>query len=124
MSLKTMAVALGGLTLMASLGGAAPAPMPAVAPAAVAAAAVAAQQYYPSYPGVYCYPGGYCWPIIYAHDVYSDAEHTNWIGGGTDTCTESMGMVFRNEPWLPAGYEVKTPLYLCAPGGPYMIPDS
>lgn len=113
MTMKLMGAAVTGLILLGSLGGAAPAP---AAPAAV-------QQYYPGYPGVYCYSGGECWPIIYQHDVYSDAEHTNWIGGGSDSCTESMGMVWRNEPWLPAGYDVKTPLYLCAPGGPYMIPD-
>lgn len=111
MSVKVIGAALAGLTMFASLGGAAPAP-----------AASAAQQYYPGYPGVYC-SGQTCWPIIYQHDVYSDAEQTNWIGGGTDTCVESMGMVWRNEPQLPAGYDVKTPLYLCAPGGPYLIPD-
>lgn len=115
MSLKLIGSAFVGLTLLASLGGAAPAPAPA--------ASTAVQQYYPGYPGIYCYFAGGCWPIIYQHDVYSDAEHTNWIGGGTDTCSETMGMVFRNEPSLPAGYDVKTPLYLCAPGGPYLIPE-
>jgi hypothetical protein len=110
MSMKLMGAAFAGLTMIASLGGAAPAP-----------AASAAQQYGPYYPGVYC-SGQTCWPIIYQHDVYTDESMTTWIGGGTDTCSESMGMVFRNEPWLPTGYEVKTPLYLCAPGGPYEIP--
>lgn len=111
MSIKLMGAAFAGLMMMGTLGGAAPAPMPA------------AQQYHPYYPGVYCYPNnGPCWPIVYHHDVYSDESQTTWLGGGTDTCTESGGMVWRNEPWLPAGYDVKTPQYLCAPGGPYEIP--
>jgi hypothetical protein len=109
MSVNLFGVAFAGLTMLVSLGGATVAP-----PAAT-------QQYNEHYPGVYCGSIG-CWPIVYQHDVYSDAELTNWIGGGYDTCTQSMGMVFRNEPNLPAGYDVKTPLYLCAPGGPYEIP--
>lgn len=113
MLVKLTGAAFAGLMVMGTLGGAAPAP----------SAATAMQQYHEHYPGVYCYPNGYCWPIIYQHDVYSDDTMTNWIGGGTDTCSESGGLVFRNEPWLPSGYEVKTPLYLCAPGGPYEIPS-
>lgn len=112
MSVKMIGIAAASLTMLASLGGAAPAP-----------ATSTAQQYNPYYPGVYCYPMGDCWPIIFQHDVYTDETQTTWIGGGTDTCTETMGMVSRLEPSLPAGYDVKTPLYLCAPGGPYLIPD-
>ncbi|RZJ32022.1 MAG: hypothetical protein EON85_02470 [Brevundimonas sp.] len=112
MSIKLTATAFAGLIMMGTLGGAAPAP-------------TAAQQYHPYYPGVYCYPNnGPCWPIIYQHDVYSDESQTTWLGGGTDTCSESGGMVWRNEPSLPTGHDVKTPLYLCAPGGPYEVPSS
>lgn len=111
MSIKMLGAAVAGLTLSMSLGAAAPAPAPAV------------QQYYPG-PGVYCFGGhDQCFPIAYSYEVYSDAEHTNLIGSGSDSCVQSGQMIFVTSPWLPAGYEVKTPMYVCSGMGPYLPGD-
>jgi len=111
MSIKMLGAALAGLTLSMSLGAAAPAP------------AAAVQQYYPG-PGIYCFSGhSDCFPIAYSYEVYSDAEHTNLIGSGSDSCVQSGSMIFVTSPWLPAGYEVKTPMYVCSGFGPYLPPE-
>ena len=111
MSIKMLGAALAGLTLSMSLGAAAPAP------------AASVQQYYPG-PGIYCFSGhSDCFPIAYSYEVYSDAEHTNLIGSGSDSCVQSGQMIFVTSPWLPAGYEVKTPMYVCSGFGPYLPPE-
>ena len=109
-----LAATAAGLVMAASLGAAAPAP--------TAAAAASVQQYYPG-PGVYCFGPNQCFPIAYSYEVYSDAEHTNLIGSGSDSCVQSGQMIFVTSPWLPAGYEVKTPMYVCSGFGPYLPPE-
>ena len=111
MSIKILATALAGLGLSMSLGAAAPAPM-----------AAAAQQYYPG-PGIYCFGFDQCYPIAYSYEVYSDAEHTNLIGSGYDSCVASGSQIYVTSPWLPSGYEVKTPMYVCSGFGPYLPPE-
>jgi hypothetical protein len=32
-------------------------------------------------------------------------------------------MIFVTSPWLPSGYEVKTPMYVCSGMGPYLPSD-
>lgn len=108
MSLKVMSVALAGLTMSMMVGAAAPMPM--------------MQQYYPG-EGIYCFGYDQCFPIAYQRDVYSDAAHTNWIGGGSDSCVQSGSMIYVTTPQLPAGYEVKTPMYVCSGMGPYLPPE-
>ncbi len=107
MSMKTLAVTVAGLTMTAALGAAAPAP-----------AAPAVQQYYPG-PGVYCFGPSECYPIADSYAVYSDASHTNYIGGGEDTCVQSGSQIYVSSPNLPAGYVVKTPIYVCTDMGPF-----
>lgn len=108
MSLMMTGVALAGLTMSVSLGAAAP--MPAV------------QQYYPG-PGVYCFGPNQCYPIAYQRDVYSDAELTNLIGSGSDSCVQSGSMIYTSTPQLPSGYEVATQIYVCTEMGPYLPPE-
>ena len=110
MSMKTVAATVAGLIMTASLGAAAPAAAPAV------------QQYYPG-PGIYCITSQECWPIAYSYEVYSDAGHTNYIGGGSDQCIQSGQQIYVSSPNLPSGYEVKTPMYVCTPMGPYVPGD-
>jgi hypothetical protein len=110
MSIKMLGAAVAGLTLSMSLGAAAPAP------------AAAMQQYYPG-PGIYCFGYDQCFPIAYSYEVYSDAEHTNLIGSGYHSCVQSGQMIFVTSPWLPSGYEVKTPMYVCSGMGPYLPSD-
>jgi len=105
-----LAATAAGLIMAASLGAAAPPP--------AAAAAASVQQYYPG-PGVYCFGPNQCFPIAYSYEVYSDAEHTNYIGGGYDTCVQSGSMIYVSSPNLPSGYEVKTPMYVCTEMGPF-----
>ena len=107
MSMKILAATFAGLTMTASLGAAAPAPTAPVV-----------QQYYPG-PGVYCFGPNDCFPIAYQHEVYSDSAHTNYIGGGYDSCVQSGSQIYVSSPNLPTGYDVKTPMYVCTDMGPY-----
>lgn len=118
MTMRVFAAVSAGLMLAASLGAAAPAPAAPVVPlASTMAAAVMFQQYYPG-PGIYCFTGSTgCYPVGYHHDVYSDAELTNLIGSGDDTCSSYGEYVYVNTPSLPSGYEVKTPIWVCTPDG-------
>lgn len=102
---------LAGLTMAVSLGGAA------------ATTTTATQQYYAG-PGIYCFGPNSCYPIAFQREVYSDAELTNLIGSGYDSCVGGHGdMVWITTPQLPTGYEVATPMYVCTPGGPYLPMD-
>jgi hypothetical protein len=87
------------------------APMPAPMPAT--SAVVQSEDYY-------CFGYDSCWPIAFHHEVYSDAEMTNLIGSGYDTCN---GGPHVTSPWLPSGYTVKTRMFVCAGSGPYLPPD-
>lgn len=84
------------------------------APMPVASAATQSSEDY------YCTGYDSCWPIAFQHEIYSDAEMTNLIGSGYDSCN---GGPHVTSPWLPAGYEVKTRMYVCAGNGPYLPPD-
>lgn len=81
--------------------------------AATSAAAQSSEEYY-------CIGYGNCWPIAFYHEVYSDPEMTNLIGSGYDTCNGGPNV---SSPWLPAGYAVKTRMFVCAGSGPYLPPD-
>lgn len=108
MSIKVLGVAMAALTMNILTAGAAPAPPP---PAAMQ-----------SGDGYYCEGGRFdnCWPIAYSYEVYSDESMTALIGSGFDSCN---GGPFVTSPWLPAGYVVKTPMFVCAGMGPYLPPD-
>lgn len=108
MSLKVLGVAVAGLMTWTMVGAAAPMPM--------------LQQYYPG-EGIYCMGRDACYPIAYQRDVYSDPALTNLIGSGSDGCTQSGSMVWITTPQLPTGYEVKTPMWVCTPTGPYEPSD-
>ena len=108
MDTRLFGAILASPLLMVTLGASAPAP--------------AAQQYYPG-PGVYCLGPNSCYPIAYSHEVYSDAEHTNLIGSGSDSCVQSGSQIYVTSPWLPSGYQVSTQMYVCADGGPYLPGD-
>lgn len=127
MKMRMLGAVSAGLMMAASLGAAAPAPaatVPALPMAtSLAAAAVAFQQYYPG-PGVYCTTPNDCAPIAYSYEVYSDAELTNLIATGQDSCVGGIGgNVYVTSPQLPSGYEVKTPMYVCSGMGPYLPPE-
>ena len=109
MDTRIFGVILAGPVLAVSLGASAP--------------AIAPQQYYPG-PGVYCMSFGQdCFPIAYSHEVFSDPEHTQLIGSGVDHCWQSGSLYYVSSPWLPSGYQVSTPMYVCAEGGPYLPGD-
>lgn len=108
MSMKMMGVAMASLTISTMVGAAAP--MPTL------------QQYYPG-EGIYCMGHSACYPIAYQRDVYSDDSMTTLIGSGSDGCTQSGNMVWITTPQLPTGYEVKTPMWVCTPMGPYLPMD-
>ncbi|MGO4411016.1 MULTISPECIES: hypothetical protein [unclassified Brevundimonas] len=108
MSLKVMGIALAGLTMSTMVGAAAPMPM--------------VQQYVPG-EGIYCMGRDGCYPIAYQRDVYSDAALTNLIASASDGCTQSGDWVWITTPQLPTGYEVKTPMWVCSPMGPYLPHD-
>lgn len=68
----------------------------------------------------YCFGYNDCWPIAFYHEIYSDAEMTELIDTGYDSCN---GGPFVTSPSLLTGYEVKTRMYVCAGNGPYLPPD-
>ena len=81
--------------------------------AATSAAAQSSEDYY-------CTGYSNCWPIAFSHEVYSDAELTNLIGSGNDSCN---GGPHVTSPQLPTGYDVKTRMYVCGNYGPFMPED-
>lgn len=106
MSIKVLGVAVAALAMNVMTTG------------AVSAPPAAAMQ---SGEGYYCEGGRHdeCWPIAYSYEVYSDESMTTLIGSGSDSCN---GGPFVTSPWLPAGYVVKTPMFVCAGIGPYLPP--
>jgi hypothetical protein len=106
MSVKALGVAMAAFTMNVMAAGAAP------APPAVAAAQSGEDQY--------CLGFDNCWPIAYSYEVYSDSSMTILIHAASDSCN---GGPFVTSPWLPAGYVVKTRMYVCAGFGPYLPPD-
>ncbi|HYC98020.1 hypothetical protein [Brevundimonas sp.] len=104
--MKRQILVLSVASALVMTAGAAPAP----------AASVALQ----SSEDFYCTDHNTCWPIAFYHEIYSDEAMTNLIGSGSDSCN---GGPFVTSPWLPAGYEVKTRMYVCAGNGPYLPPD-
>jgi hypothetical protein len=70
----------------------------------------------------YCDWSG-CYAIAYSYIWYSDAEKTQPLGHGWDTCVQSGSTVYAAHPYIPTPYYDETPMYVCAEMGPYLPPD-